>query len=515
MISRKLTCFTAIAFALFAALAIPVHLTAQDNRDHKSKHHHYKLIDIGTFGGSSSYVNFYTDVLNDGGTAIGSSQNAMPQPPTTNGFSCPPNIEVYKAFEWNDGVVTNLGALGEGNCSNAIWINGKGEIAGNAENGVVDPLTGVNEIRAVLWEHGKIEDLGTLGGDQSGGQAINDRGDVVGFALNATPDPYSIFDFLFLGSSNGTQTRAVVWRDGKAKDLDTLGGPDAAAWFVNNRGQVAGYSYTSDTPDSNTGIPPVHLILWEQGAMRDLGSLGGVGLPSINGFNNRGEVIGASPLPGDQSTDPFLWDGTHLIDMAIEGKGGQFFDANVINNAGEVAGGAAFPGSLSLASLWKDGIVTDLGAVGTDCYSEAWSISSSGQVGGTSVSCDGNTWRAFLWESGSMVDLRSLVSSGPDLQLVYAIGINDRGEIAGNGVPAGISTAPPFQDTMSHAFVLIPCDENHPGVEGCDYSMVEAPATALQTSPPVRDAPSRLLPQSLLRRMNRFHFPGSAFGPRN
>ncbi len=501
------------AITLSVALTIPLQLAAQDNQDQKHKHHHYKLVDMGTLGGPSSYVNFNTDVLNDGGSVIGSSQNAMPQPPTTNGFSCPPNIDVYKAFEWNDGVVTNLGALGDGNCSNAIWINAKGEIAGNAENGVVDPLTGVNEIRAVLWEHGKIEDLGTLGGDQSGGQAINDQGDVVGFALNATPDPYSIFDFLFLGSSNGTQTRAVVWRDGKAKDLDTLGGPDAAAWFVNNRGQVAGYSYTSDTPDSNTGIPPVHLILWEQGAMKDLGSLGGVGLPSINGFNNRGEVIGASPLPGDQSTDPFLWDGTHLIDMAIEGKGGQFFDANVINDAGEVAGGAAFPGSL--ASLWKDGIVTDLGAVGTDCFSEAWSISSSGQVGGTSVSCDGNTWRAFLWESGSMVDLRSLVSSGPDLQLVYAIGINDRGEIAGNGVPAGISTAPPFQDTMSHAFVLIPCDANHPGLEGCDYNMVEAPATAPQTSPAVRDASSRPLPQSLLRRMNRFHFPGSAFGPRN
>jgi len=174
------------------------------------------------------------------------------------------------------------------------------------------------------------------------------------------PDPYSIFDFLFLGSSNGTQTRAVVWRDGEAKDLDTLGGPDAAAWFVNNRGQVAGYSYTSDTPDSNTGIPPVHLFLWEQGAIKDLGSLGGVGLPSINGFNNRGEVIGASPLPGDQSTDPFLWDGTHLIDMAIEGKGGQFFDANVINDAGEVAGGAAFPGftqpRFSLERWHRDGL---------------------------------------------------------------------------------------------------------------------------------------------------------------
>ena len=54
---------------------------------------------------------------------------------------------------------------------------------------------------------------------------------MAGFALNETPDPYSNFDLLFLGSSNETQTRVVVWRDGKAEDLETLGGPNAFAWF--------------------------------------------------------------------------------------------------------------------------------------------------------------------------------------------------------------------------------------------------------------------------------------------
>ena len=51
---RTFTCFAAIT--LFAALAIPVRLAAQDKRD-KPKHHHYQLIDMGTFGGPASFVN--------------------------------------------------------------------------------------------------------------------------------------------------------------------------------------------------------------------------------------------------------------------------------------------------------------------------------------------------------------------------------------------------------------------------------------------------------------------------
>jgi hypothetical protein len=111
-----------------------------------------------------------------------------------------------------------------------------------------------------------------------------------------------------------------------------------------------------------------------------------------------------------------------------------------------------------------------------------------------------------LWEHGSIVDLNTLIDPGASLYLAAAAFLNDRGEIVGDGLLA---------NGDNRAFLLIPCDDKHPGVEGCDYSMVEAPAAVRQTSSTVRNPSSRPLPQSLMRWINRYRFPGRAFGPSN
>jgi probable HAF family extracellular repeat protein len=167
----------------------------------------------------------------------------------------------------------DLGTLLGGNFSSATAINERGQIAGVSENDQLDPFSGNPEFHAVLWENNQILDLGTLGGVSSFAESLNNRGQVMGVALNDVPDPYSI---LGLGSGTTlTQTRGFLWQHGQMRDLGTMGGPDTWAVFVNDRGQVAGTSFTSYDVDPLTGTPPVGVFLWENGKMKDIGNLGG------------------------------------------------------------------------------------------------------------------------------------------------------------------------------------------------------------------------------------------------
>ena len=138
---------------------------------------------------------------------------------------------------------------------------------------------------------------------------------------------------------------------------------------------------------------------------------------------------------------------------------------------------------------------TELGRLSGDC-AVGVSINSSGQVVGSSGPNGCSTTLAFLWANGGpMVDLNTLVPPNSGLQLIEAHQINDRGEIAVGALDA---------NGNNHAILLIPCDENHPGVEGCDYSFVEATAAARAQTPQVDADPVRCGPSCHLAKHRHF-----------
>lgn len=209
---------------------------------------------------------------------------------------------------------------------------------------------------------------------------------------------------------------------------------------MNARGQIAGDSYTNNTPNSTTGFPTIDPFLWTDGRLQDLGTLGG-NQSTTWWLNGSGEVVGQDNVVGDQSFHPFLWDRRRLRDLGT--FGGNFGNAYFINDAGEVVGWATTPGDATAhAFLWKDGRKTDLTGVASSDRTVAYSIDSSGQIAGSNC----NETDALVWLNGTQYELNTLVPP-TDVHLTDAQSINDRGQIVALGqLPNG----------NQHVFILTP-----------------------------------------------------------
>ena len=96
----------------------------------------------------------------------------------------------------------------------------------------------------------------------------------------------------------------------------------------------------------------------------------------------------------------------------------------------------------STTSTLKD--LGPLGLGGTNSF--GFAVNASGQVAGASTTASG-TDHAFLYSSGQMLDLNSLIAPGSGLTLTKAYGISDNGYITGIGVTSNGQT---------HAFLLRP-----------------------------------------------------------
>src|SRR4029079_13679108 len=115
-------------------LALIAGLLALPLLTHAGQHPRYKLIDSETLGGPSSGLQNLQEIVNNRGTIIGIADTAVPDPFTPNCFG--PSCYVQHAFQWQGGVLTDLGTLPGGDSSWASEIGESGQIAGWARNGL-------------------------------------------------------------------------------------------------------------------------------------------------------------------------------------------------------------------------------------------------------------------------------------------------------------------------------------------------------------------------------------------
>lgn len=302
--------------------------------------------------------------------------------------------------------IEDLGTLG-GSITIARGINDAGVTVGYAN-------TVEEQVRAVRFLPGSDpEDLGTLGGPSAQAHAINAAGQIAGFSETASREQHA-----FRRSDAGAM-----------EDLGTLGGALSLGFGANAIGEVAGYSSTS----SNL----FHAFRYAGGAMQDLGTLGGA-FSFAFGINDAGDVAGHSYTLGNAAVHAFRYAGGAMQDLGtLGGATAPTSYGLAINANGDVVGWSRTTGNKWHAYRYRDAAgMEDLGTLGGN-NSGAEAVNGAGDVVGWAQIAD-STQRAFLFtDAGGMIDLNDTIDPSLGWVLTLAGGINDAGQVIGQGTLNG------------------------------------------------------------------------------
>ena len=271
---------------------------------------------------------------------------------------------------------------------------------------------------AVLFEHGEVIDLGTLGGNASLANAVGSGGRVVGWAR--LPD---------------STRHAFLSANGVMQDLGTLGGHTSQAFDINESGTVVGGSW--DTGD-HTEFP----FAWSpDSGMRLLqlpGSVGGQALA----VNDAGAITGY--FVDGVETQPFVW--TRDSARVLPSLGGKGAKAYGISPGGRVAGYALTPGVQPYfhAVMWDAAGIHDLGTLAGG-HSVAYDLNDAGVVVGFSYTA-ALQMVAVVFGEHDIYDLNLSAPPGDHWQLAMATAVDADGVITGLG----------WLDGVQRAFALVP-----------------------------------------------------------
>ena len=253
------------------------------------------VTDLGTLGGDPASKGH---AINDAGIIVGASG-------TSNSSTGGPSFTTRRAFAFREGALVDLG----GTTSAAFAVNSAGIIVGESggtpvvfETGLVRFLpTGPNTSggrarainsqghiagmvrvregtslisRAYQWINDVPFALGTLGGNTSAAEGINERGQVVGWSANEV-----------------NENRAFLYENGVMSALSPLEG-ESRAIAINNDSQIVGCGRVGNL---------TRAFLFEEGSMLDLGSIAPLGVGAGAGMsaysyataiNDRGQIAG-------------------------------------------------------------------------------------------------------------------------------------------------------------------------------------------------------------------------------
>jgi probable HAF family extracellular repeat protein len=285
----------------------------------------------------------------------------------------------YHAAVWSGGTTTLLSTPENTIRSLAVGVNAAGDVAGGID---VQLESGDIRQEAVVWDAGgEMTRLGFLpGGTFSVGQDINDNGWVVGVA-----------------GADG-HYHGFLWDgDGPIEALPTPAGTtDAYAVAINTLGDVVG--------SASAMSEPPRAVLWKGGAATTLDPLAAGAAASATDINDFGQIVGNSTTtaPPWVARNPVLWQDGTVIDLGS--LGGAFGVAQAVNDHGQVVGLMTDDANVNHAFVWQDAVRAILDPLPGDVASVAADINDASRIVGSSTDETG-TWRAVMWSPAPQVSV--------------------------------------------------------------------------------------------------------------
>lgn len=297
--------------------------------------------------------------------------------------------------------ILDLGAANTGS-----WIcdmNDKGEIVGAWG-------TSNKTWRPVVWRNGKMSFLSPQIGIAA---AINNKGSIV----------------LNLEQKLGNDV-AYLWKNNKLRALKSSKISSSYGEGINDKDEIVGFTNTKDKNGHNNS----HAFLWRTGVMQDIsGDDNSFG--NARSINERGEVVGIS-----NSLTACYWADGNLTYLS------NGVDARDINAKGTILGQGDKIGTE--VCWWANGRKKTILAETGSKPLFAMSINNNDQVVGATVIKNSKTGAtfAFLYASGQIYDLNTLIASNRNYKLFIAYAINNRGQIVCEGI----------LNAKRHIFLLTP-----------------------------------------------------------
>lgn len=263
------------------------------------------LNDMGTFGQANSAA--YG--LNDSGIVVGTAY--------TDGGR-------RQGFVYYGGGASALQFYGS---SEARDINNAGVVVG-----AVWPLQ-ENVSHAIKYDNWPPELESEYDGYGSFAYGVNEAGHVTGS--------------MGVGGAPNFPSHPFLYTTGPLQDLGDFGGVFSYGYAINNHDQVVGTAGRFSSPEQPGDIYPRRAFLYENGVLKDLGSLLDNGSSIAYDISDAGLIVGYTATVDESTGGAFLYvdDRMILLDNLIDpASGWTIQNASAINELGQIAGTACRDG---------------------------------------------------------------------------------------------------------------------------------------------------------------------------